>query len=85
MRGISEMYLRSGGTNYQHHCKECCNFKIIGKREDCSRHPELRTWKGSYVACKYFDIPPEEIPGQMNIEQFITKGEEKDVFKADSI
>ena len=85
MRGNSEMYLRSGGTSYTHTCSECCNYGIVGKREDCSRHPEPRAWKGSYVACRYFNIPSDDVPGQMSIEQFITKGEEKDVFKAESI
>lgn len=72
MRGISEMYLRSGGTSYMHTCKECCNFGIVAKRPDCSRHPEPRIWKGSYVACKYFNIPPEDIPGQMSLFEMET-------------
>ena len=54
MRTISEMYRRSGGTCWMHKCSECINYGKVKKQEICNMHPEKAPWKGTFVACKFF-------------------------------
>lgn len=59
MRRISEMYKRSGGTIYNHTCKECVfltNDKNI-RGLSCQIHgdnEDNHDWKKEYTACKFF-------------------------------
>ena len=56
MRAISEMYRQSGGTAWEHYCRECKQFRTVKKHSYCLKHPEKeREWKGTYVACKFFE------------------------------
>ena len=56
MRGISEMYQLSGGTNWEHTCEACKHFYIEKKHLYCSKHPEEeKEWKRTYIACKFFE------------------------------
>lgn len=71
MRRISEMYKRSGGTKYEHQCKECSMFKI-GKRCKCLNYKLDVDWNPNWTACKFFTKDEiEEIHGQMNIFDFV--------------
>lgn len=71
MRRISEMYQRSGGTNYEHQCSECALF-MIGKRCRCRNYELDADWNPNWTACKFFTKDEiEEIQGQMNIFDFV--------------
>lgn len=68
MRRISEMYRRSGGCNYHHTCAECRYYRQRKKEETCFLLPDA-TWKGSWMACKFWQEPEiPEVQGQMRIE-----------------
>lgn len=71
MRRISEMYKRSGGTRYEHQCRECSMFKI-GKKCKCLNYELDAEWNSNWTACKFFvEDENEEIKGQMNIFDFV--------------
>lgn len=71
MRRISEMYKRSGGTNYEHQCFECRMFKNV-KRCKCLNYELDADWNPNWTACKFFTKDEiEEIQGQMNIFDFV--------------
>lgn len=71
MRRISEMYKRSGGTNYEHQCFECMMFKNV-KRCKCLNYELDADWNPKWTACKFFTKDEiEEIQGQMNIFDFV--------------
>ncbi len=83
MMKIAEMYRISGGTDYRHTCYECKNCQKEGKQYICrlyQEHGGKGTWKPSYIACRYYNLPhlPEkavktkEAAGeQMSIFDFI--------------
>lgn len=61
MRRISEMYKRSGGTNYEHVCGECNHFKCVKlnkvRQSICDIHGDEKVeWKKTYIACKFYNI-----------------------------
>ena len=64
MRQLSFMYQQSGGCDHRHTCSECRQFfqpdKKL-KRFACARHPEGAgtDWRGNWLACKFFDAPPD--------------------------
>lgn len=66
MMKIAEMYRISGGTDYRHTCYECKNCRKEGKQYICrlyQEHGGKATWKPSYIACRYYNIPhlPEKV------------------------
>lgn len=54
MRKISEMYKRSGGTAWEHKCKECKSLKKYKKDIKCALYPETAKWSENYIACKFY-------------------------------
>ena len=60
MRRISEMYKRSGGTNYEHQCFECTMFKNA-KRCKCLNYELDADWNPNWTACKFFTKDGKEI------------------------
>lgn len=57
---IAEMYRISGGTDYRHTCYECQNCRKEGKQYICrlyQEHGGKGTWKPSYIACRYYNLP----------------------------
>lgn len=68
MRKISEMYRRSGGTRWEHHCRECAWLKKTGKNIECAQYPEHIPWKENYIACKFYGEKGDSSgDGQLNI------------------
>lgn len=55
MRKISEMYERSGGTSWEHKCKECRSLLGCKKDKICIRYPEKANWNEDYIACKFYE------------------------------
>lgn len=81
MRKISEMYKRSGGTDYTHLCGECKNCVPVKKGNICKLYQEAggnAWWNPHNIACKYYNLPflletlKEEVAEgvQMNIFDF---------------
>ena len=76
MRKTSEMYKRSGGTDYRHVCAECKNMaRGKCKAYGITEGPET-DWKQQWIACKFFNetvkVPvftdtQREIDGQISI------------------
>lgn len=66
MRKISEMYRRSGGTSYTHHCSDCADCVSIhsGNKQPykCQKYGgderDHRTdWNPKWIACRFFREP----------------------------
>lgn len=71
MRKISEMYERSGGTSWEHKCKECRSLLTCKKDKICIKHPKKANWNENYIACKFFRRKTKEHAGQMNIFDYL--------------
>lgn len=80
MMKIAEMYRISGGTDYSHTCYECQNCQKEGKQYICRLYQEHRgkgTWKPSYIACRYYNLP--RLPEKANkVEE--AAGEQMSIF-----
>lgn len=70
MTKIQMIYKWSGGTSWQHTCKECKNLVrvSVGKRavHKCLVYGNTAStatdWRVSYTACKHFNMPVPERP-----------------------
>lgn len=70
MTKMQAMYKWSGGTCWQHICRECKNLIRVeaGKRKvyKCLVYGNTASsatdWKESCIACKYFNKPVPELP-----------------------
>lgn len=70
MRKISEMYMRSGGTNYHYRCRDCLWLIPKGKELRCQKHGEDLSWKDDYIACRF--CKTQEAPGQLTLDDFMS-------------
>ena len=69
MRKISEMYMRSGGTNYQCRCRDCVWLITQGREYRCQKHGEDVPRKEDYIACKF--CRGMDTTGQLKLEDFM--------------